>query len=83
MKAQKRRALLEAAPWRNCIVDVQLPIATLEVTSPYPRLGFDIAARDSPFDHAVLRKRQDILPRVVGNHKEHVTEFITVALRAV
>jgi hypothetical protein len=83
VKAQQGCALLEAAPGRNCIVDVQLPIATLEVASPYARLGFDIAARDSPFDHAVLRKRQDILPWVVGNHKEHVTEFAMAALRTV
>jgi len=30
----------------------------------------------------VLRNWQDILPRVIGNHKEHVTEFVMVALRA-
>ena len=61
---------------------VQLPVATLEVSSPDSRLGLDIAARDSPFDHTVLRNRQNILPRVIGNHKEPVTKFVMVASRA-
>jgi hypothetical protein len=82
VKAQEGSALFEAASGRNCIVHVQLPVATLEVPSPDARLGLDIAARDSPFDHAVLRNRQNILPRVIGNHKEPVTEFVMVASRA-